>query len=775
MNTKVLCVAIVLLTVIIFGANQYAAQKPKDRPDCHSCECTVKVISVLGETNVKLPSCSVVFWPYVRTSERNKSIPERLRDLQKFQLYGKGSEYLLSPSKELYSCVWSVYCDPTYLARVECKGNNQQMWDVNPAEKCTFRCTKNDWEHPCEHWVRPSPTPTPTPTPPPKKKSRPGLLDTRLSMFFTRNETYDSFIANLLPAKYSPQPIDNNEERNIISRSIQWRPNGAEAGIEKGILTVASGEAEARSFCTGDSIRLAGPGTLTLPLCDVDVSGNWWGAYARRVEDYESEPVTVTLSLRKEAASLRGELITSDGVFDVVSISRTDFGLDLQASRAVAGKQQKIVLRGTITKGEIVFGGSEQSLSDNKTFRLTGVLKRVYVADNALPPAAVNQPYSFALVALSPTGNPVSFRLTNPAPKQPEQITWTTEAEPLRGRNGERFTYLCPANGTPGRLYSRDNAYTDTSSICTAAVNAHVINQQAGGVVTIEIRPGPSPDTGRFVFVSGEPQGGIRGRLPQGLSFDSQSGTFSGTPTELGSFDITIVADDGAGSVFEQPLTLTVKKLVVTNRLLPDAFVGQPYAATLKVAGGQPPYRFSGNVPNGLQLDPITGALSGRPSSSIARGTFEVTVRDSQNNSESQRVSLTVRGTTIMNSYFLPDAEVGVPYRTQFQAVGNASPVGWSIDPDASGLGLALNPQTGELTGTPTKAGNGVIRVQAQGGNGVHSRRFGLTIKEKGTRPARSTAAVLTTGLYTLGLLRVPVAVGFVVYRTRRRRPLRLA
>ena len=82
------------------------------------------------------------------------------------------------------------------------------------------------------------------------------------------------------------------------------------------------------------------------------------------------------------------------------------------------------------------------------------------------------------------------------------------------------------------------------------------------------------------MFVKDEPNGGERGRLPKGLSFDSQSGTFSGTPTELGSFDISVVADDGAGNVFEQPLTLTVKKLVVTNRLLPDGFVGQPYAAT---------------------------------------------------------------------------------------------------------------------------------------------------------------------------------------------------
>ncbi|MBI3950713.1 MAG: hypothetical protein HY314_09695 [Acidobacteria bacterium] len=67
---------------------------------------------------------------------------------------------------------------------------------------------------------------------------------------------------------------------------------------------------------------------------------------------------------------------------------------------------------------------------------------------------------------------------------------------------------------------------------------------------------------------------------------DSQTGTLSGTPTELGNFSIIIGASDAAGNVFDQPLTLAVKKLVVTTKLLPDAFVGQRYAATLKAMGG---------------------------------------------------------------------------------------------------------------------------------------------------------------------------------------------
>lgn len=97
-------------------------------------------------------------------------------------------------------------------------------------------------------------------------------------------------------------------------------------------------------------------------------------------------------------------------------------------------------------------------------------------------------------------------------------VTWSTQADPWRGRNGERFTVACPPNGAPGRLYGTD-IYTDDSSICTAAVHAGLITTLTGGTVMIEIRPGQSSYqgtarngvtsngwgewTGSFVFVGG--------------------------------------------------------------------------------------------------------------------------------------------------------------------------------------------------------------------------------------------------------------------------------
>jgi|GEM_PF-579502 len=71
---------------------------------------------------------------------------------------------------------------------------------------------------------------------------------------------------------------------------------------------------------------------------------------------------------------------------------------------------------------------------------------------------------------------------------------WDATAVSFRGRNGQRFSFFCPANGNLDTIWGTD-IYTDDSKICTAAVHSGLISVQAGGTVTIEIRPGESSYT----------------------------------------------------------------------------------------------------------------------------------------------------------------------------------------------------------------------------------------------------------------------------------------
>ena len=69
-------------------------------------------------------------------------------------------------------------------------------------------------------------------------------------------------------------------------------------------------------------------------------------------------------------------------------------------------------------------------------------------------------------------------------------IDWSRDTSSLRGRNGERFTFACVANGVISSKLWGTSLYTDDSSICTAAVHAGLISAAGGGTVMVEIRPG---------------------------------------------------------------------------------------------------------------------------------------------------------------------------------------------------------------------------------------------------------------------------------------------
>lgn len=73
--------------------------------------------------------------------------------------------------------------------------------------------------------------------------------------------------------------------------------------------------------------------------------------------------------------------------------------------------------------------------------------------------------------------------------------SWSSTATSVRGQNGSRFLYVCPAGGYLGTVWGTD-VYTDDSSVCTAAVHAGLIRFARGGTVTFEMRAGRSSYAG---------------------------------------------------------------------------------------------------------------------------------------------------------------------------------------------------------------------------------------------------------------------------------------
>jgi LCCL domain len=95
----------------------------------------------------------------------------------------------------------------------------------------------------------------------------------------------------------------------------------------------------------------------------------------------------------------------------------------------------------------------------------------------------------YALTATGASGNlirTVNFSVTVAGPNA---IDSNTNATNQRGKNGQQFSYTCPANIVLNSVWGTDT-YTDDSRICSAAIHAGKITQAGGGLVTIEIAPG---------------------------------------------------------------------------------------------------------------------------------------------------------------------------------------------------------------------------------------------------------------------------------------------
>jgi hypothetical protein len=147
------------------------------------------------------------------------------------------------------------------------------------------------------------------------------------------------------------------------------------------------------------------------------------------------------------------------------------------------------------------------------------------------------------------------------------------------------------------------------------------------------------------------------GSMPPGLTLDS-SGLLSGSPTQSGNFNVSIVATDSMTCSGSQNYTIAVTcpTITISPDSLPSGNVGFLYDVTLTADGGSGVYTFfksSGVLPPGLTLN-ASGSISGTP---LVAGSFvfTVTASDSTGCSSSKPYTILVNG-----CLFCDDFEDGI-------------------------------------------------------------------------------------------------------------------
>jgi len=224
------------------------------------------------------------------------------------------------------------------------------------------------------------------------------------------------------------------------------------------------------------------------------------------------------------------------------------------------------------------------------------------------------------------------------------------------------------------------------------------------------------------------------GELPAGFTLDPETGVIAGSTPDRGTYPGIVVRAVGADGVeaLSPAFSLSV---VAPSVSYDDAGVDMdaPLSLDPEVVDLAVPVLFElaeGELPEGLSLDKDTGRISG---STSMTGDWPLVVRATDDN------AVAVLSDTFTISVGVPDigtnnpdgrARVGLPYYQGPASNGLAAPVTWVSTGEALPDGMELDPVTGAISGTPTRAAvfAGIV-LEATDANGVTTATDAFTIE----------------------------------------------
>jgi len=446
--------------------------------------------------------------------------------------------------------------------------------------------------------IEPVPSPTPVPTPPP---NNPPTIGGTPSSSVVEGELY-GFV-----------PTASDPEGDTLTFSIANRPAWASFTANSGLLSGTPPVGSANTYSNVTISVSDGTSTVSLAPFSIAVTPKPNSPPTISGAPATSVPSGQTYSFRPSASDPEGSRLSFSiaGRPSWASFDTATGTLSGVPSASHAG-----------TYGGIVITASDGQLSASLpafTITVTAANSPPTIGGTPATTVVEGELYGFVPTASDPDGNPLTFSISN----RPSWATFTASTGLLSG---------VPPVGSANTYANIRISVSDGTSTVSLAPFSITVTPKPNSPPTIwgvpatsvtsgqtySFRPSASdPDSDPITFAVQS--------LPGWATFDTATGTLSGTPTwqQAGTYpNIVISASDGRASASLAPFTVTVTAAntppQISGRPADSVTVGQAYSFTPTASDpeGQRLTFSIANRPAWASFDSTTGRLAGTPTAS---------------------------------------------------------------------------------------------------------------------------------------------------------------